>query len=63
MAETEIATRLTHLYAQLHSTAEERGKAALRIEIDRLLAQMQDAARAIEPPPAWGRSEGPRRPI
>jgi len=57
MAEDDIALRLMRLYGLLHSTVEERNKTTIRAEIDRLLAQIQDAARAIEPNRGTGQPE------
>jgi hypothetical protein len=49
MVEDDMAVRVMRLYGLLRSTGEEHRKAALRSEIDRLLGQLQDAARAIQP--------------
>jgi hypothetical protein len=49
MEEDDTAMRLMRLYGVLRSTREEHSKGPIRAEIDRLLAQLQDAARAIEP--------------
>jgi hypothetical protein len=49
MNDDDTAMRLMRLYGLLRSTREEHGKGPIRVEIDRLLAQLQDAARAIEP--------------
>ena len=60
MAEDDTALRLMRLYGLLRSTHDEHGKGAIRTEIDRLLAQLQDAARAIEPAAAAARSDDRR---
>lgn len=49
MVEDDIAVQVMRLHGLLRSTGEEHRKAALRSEIDRLLGQLQDAARAIQP--------------
>ena len=49
MQEEAIAARLMRLYGRLRETGEEHAQRGIRIEIDRLLAQLEDAARAVEP--------------
>ena len=58
MAEdNDMAMRVMRLHGLLRVAGEEHRRAALRLEIDRLLGRLQDAARAIRPASETGRDE------
>ena len=60
MADEDVTVRLMRLYGLLRTAGDEHSRGAVRGEIERLLAQLQNAARAIEPLPRAADPDGPR---